>query len=140
MKMIEHNLHDNVFRTRLNIVIVADTDEWGKWLDKAGFTGERHEHKTKEAMYYRVLPEDNTLGNNWSVIFLRKQDMSHLVHELVHFIFNTFDSAGVPTRIENDEIFAYYMEYWVNSVREEWSELRQSKRKAVNSKKTSLKA
>lgn len=124
MRIIECNLNDNVYRVSLCVVVCLDTSEWDEWLNSVGYTDERHDHKSKSAMYYRLTPDNNKMKNNNSVIFLRNQDIATLVHELTHFVFNTLDEKGVPIRIENDEAFAYYIEYWVNEVRNEWSQAR----------------
>ena len=114
-------LFDEVYRVGLNIVICSNTDEWGNFLDSIGFTGERLDHVSQDAVYYRVNNENNKNGNNTNVIFLRTKNFSALLHELIHLTFNAFDEKGIPTRVENDEAFAYYVESWFTRVRKAWS-------------------
>lgn len=123
MKIITHNLHDNIYRTSLCILICPDTTEWDKWLDNIKYSGERIQHKHSDGAYYRILAEDNGDGLNTNIIFLCRKNFSILSHELIHFIFRTFTEKGIPLRVENDEAFAYYLEFWINLVREEWKRL-----------------
>lgn len=124
MKIIEHNLHDNLYRVQLYVVICPDSEEWSKWLDKPeiAYTGERINHSGSAAAFYRIKPDE--ARGNFNVIFLRSRNFATLCHELSHFIIYTFEEKGIPISEENTEAFAYYFEYWINTVREEWKRLR----------------
>lgn len=124
MKLIEHDLHDNVYRTHLYIVICPDPLEWNKWLARPdiAFTGAQIDHSGTEAAYYRVKP-DESKNCNFNVIFLRHKNLATLCHELSHFIIYTFDEKSIPISEENTEAFAYYFEYWINTIRQEWKRL-----------------
>ena len=111
---------DEVYRVALNVVICQDRKMWDKWLDDIGFTADRIDHERVNGCYYRILPDNNSAGANSNVIFLRTKNLSDLLHECTHLVFNQFAEKGVPIRVENDEAFAYYLEYWFNKVRKEW--------------------
>lgn len=44
----------------------------------------------------------------WMPIFSH----SVLAHELTHLVMHTFNQTGVMIDIDNEEAFAFYMEYW----------------------------
>lgn len=117
-----YSLHDNVYRTALELMVSPDPSEVDKWLDMIGFTGERHEHASRNAMYYRIKPDENRDKENCTFIWLREKHIPSLAHELTHFIFGEFEEKGIPLSAENDEVFAYYMEFWLNMVLDEWED------------------
>jgi hypothetical protein len=125
MKIIEHSLHDNLYHTHLYIVICPDPNEWRKWLEKPdiGYTGVKFDHSGSAAAFYRITPEESK-NCNFNVIFLRNKNFATLCHELSHSIIYTFNKKGIPISEENTEAFAYYFEYWINTVRAEWKKLR----------------
>ncbi|MBI5117579.1 hypothetical protein HZA56_13970 [Candidatus Poribacteria bacterium] len=136
MKIIEHDLHDNLYRTHLYLVICEDPAEWAEWLKKPeiAYTGEQINHSGSEAAFYRIKPDESD-DCNFNVIFMRRMHIPTLCHELSHFIIYTFDEKSVPISEENTEAFAYYFEFWMNTILEEWRELvRQPKQLPVNNK------
>ena len=40
-------------------------------------------------------------------------DYNGIVHETMHLIKRIFECMGIPFNLENDEIMAYYQNYWV---------------------------
>jgi len=119
MKFTEVLLDDKVYKVSLTVVVCPDIAQWNRSLDDVGYTGDRGTDAA-DARYYRLTPDNNKMKHDTSVIFLRTKKMGPLVHELAHFVFNVFDDRGVEVRIENDEAFAYYLEYWTNGVLDAW--------------------
>ncbi len=59
------------------------------------------------------------IEHEWQwIIILRTNSLSTLSHELVHLVMHVFDNRAIPINIHNDEIFAYYYQYYFNIVRE----------------------
>ena len=58
----------------------------------------------------------------WYIVF-RTQDISVIAHELIHLIFYICDDRWIPTRIENDETFAYLMWYYMKEI-VEWLKIK----------------
>jgi len=44
-----------------------------------------------------------------------KNDWDAMVHETVHLVKRIFEIMGIPFTPENDEIIAYYQNYWVRT-------------------------
>jgi len=111
---------DEVYRVALNVVICSDTTEWDRWLDDIKFDkSERLDHTKVDGIYYRLLPE-HCNGSNGNLIMIKTKNFPVLIHEISHLIFQVFDEKGVPLRLENDEAFAYYLEFWFNKIRKAW--------------------
>jgi len=51
-----------------------------------------------------------------TVIWMPKFSLSVLAHELVHLVMATFNRASVPIAYDNEEAFAFYMEYWFREI------------------------
>jgi hypothetical protein len=49
-------------------------------------------------------------------IYLKNINHQILVHELVHFVFHIFDVCWIPTNVDSDEAFAYYMDYYYGMI------------------------
>ncbi len=61
--------------------------------------------------------QDDSLGMfyaEWKKCHLYLKDINHqtLVHELAHFVFYVFDYCWVKVWYDNDEAFAYYLDYY----------------------------
>lgn len=115
------NMFDPVYRVVLSVIIDRDPESSNRWLDDAGYTGERSDPNTKEGQFYALTNDNMKDGGASQFIWLRKKDLNTLSHELLHFVMYVFNDKNVPIRYENDETFAYYFEYWFNRVRKEWN-------------------
>lgn len=122
MTVTEIQLFDKVYRNSLTLLLTADPLEVDKYLDDIGFAGDRLDHATKQAAYYRIRPEENHQDNNGNLIWMRSKNIPCLVHELSHFIIQEFDDKTIPITLENDEVFCYYVEFWTNEVIESWQD------------------
>lgn len=49
-------------------------------------------------------------------IYLREINHQTLVHELIHFVMYVFDYCWVNISYKNDEVFAYYMDYYYGMI------------------------
>lgn len=63
-------------------------------------------------------PDDHEKGMSFRMIWVKDNSLATLVHEITHLVMFTFDSAGIPIREVNSEIFAYHMEFWFNKLRQ----------------------
>jgi len=45
----------------------------------------------------------------------KSDDYNGMVHETIHLVKRVFEIMGVPFTAENDEIIAYYQNYWVRT-------------------------
>ncbi len=43
-------------------------------------------------------------------------DISILCHEVNHFVFHALNFAGIAHNKEADEVYAYYVEYWMKTL------------------------
>ena len=64
------------------------------------------------ALTHTVVRKNNVL--NYFVVWVQKADgYGDMVHETLHLTKRIFDLANVPFNSDNDEIIAYYQNYWV---------------------------
>lgn len=51
------------------------------------------------------------------VIWCRKsRNIQVIAHEAAHLVFAVFKDRGIPTTQQNQETFAYYLDYWVGVI------------------------
>lgn len=106
--MTEWHFEEKVYR-RWVVLMVCPWEELVEEMRKAKYI--YVDEMIKAAGYNIRLSYDNS-DHNYTVIWMPKFSSSVLAHELVHLIMATFDRAGVPIGLENEEAFAFYMEYW----------------------------
>lgn len=63
----------------------------------------------------RWLCSWSNITNRW-YITVNWFDVAGIAHEVVHLIFQLFDSRRIPTRSENDEIFWYHMTFYMDEI------------------------
>jgi hypothetical protein len=64
----------------------------------------------------RILPDEHKKGFTFWILWYDGQSVISLAHEAVHLAMGTLDDRGIPTRIENEEIIAYHVGFWVNVI------------------------
>ena len=109
---------EETFGTYLNLYINCTTEELTRSLQRK--IGDKNFKLEDDNMSGRtfVLQKDNNYHRiiwicnfDWSV---RSQAL--LVHELVHFTTQVFEDKGLPISRKEDEVMAYYMEFWVKTI------------------------
>lgn len=65
---------------------------------------------------YNVRLRFDNSDVQFTVIWLPKMSQATLVHELVHFTMDTFYNANIPISYQNEEAFAYYIEYLIREI------------------------
>lgn len=103
-KFKQYNIVDPIYRAPL-CVFTGNIDLIKKHLIKCGFPD-----------YGEVQDAKFVPHNGMRAIILRDKSTTTLAHELVHYVFNVFDSRNIPISLENDEAFAYYFEMTLENV------------------------
>ena len=69
---------------------------------------DKHLGKTAE------IADTNSMLPEGFLIWVKEPGMYHtMVHECIHLVNKIFQYHGIPFNSENDEIIAYYQNYWV---------------------------
>jgi hypothetical protein len=69
------------------------------------------------------LPEEG-IKSSWLLVWINKDDDYHaMVHETVHLVKRIFGIMGIAFDETNDEMIAYYQNYWV---RKFWNKMSKS--------------
>ena len=116
--MRQWHFFDKVYRVWVTLVI-STPEEFKSFMEDSEYNDldsiENLVGVAQGAMV-RVYPEDNSLGNNSTVIWLPKWDSGTLVHEISHLVMQVFDDCLVPISKDNTEVFAFYSEFWWNTI------------------------
>jgi len=117
--MKEWHFYDRVYRSWV-VVVIGTAEEFIKFMD--GTTYKYCEDLQPNSSGYCItLNGDNTTNGNYAtIIWLKRKEYACLVHELSHLVMQIFDDKGVPLRNENTEAFAYYIEFWFNTITRAW--------------------
>lgn len=69
-----------------------------------------------------TLKQSNQELRNWGVKEMdegAETEVHYLVHEVVHLVMHIFTDRGIPINCDNEEIFAYHVDYWTQVIMEE---------------------
>lgn len=111
--MTEWHLEEKVYK-RWVVLMICPYEELLEELRKVEFTD--IDDMTVSAGYNIRLTPDNSKTSH-TIVWMPKFDEPNLVHELSHLVMATFSRAGVPITYENEEVFAYYLEYWFREMK-----------------------
>ncbi len=117
-------LTEPTLRTTVLVIKGGNKEQAYEAMRKAGIKKSRISDDvfygdTAQGFFYDVLSDDHRKGHSFKVIYYDGQTDSDLIHEIIHLVFCAFDKAGIPTRRENDEIFAYHVGYWFDVITKE---------------------
>jgi len=108
-KIIENNILDYTVQ-----VHIAETDkefdDTIKWLNTIDDIECEWTHKDVWWMY-----SWSRITKRWYII-VNWFNISEISHEITHLIFQLFSDRWIPLRVENDEIFAYHMWYYMREI------------------------
>jgi len=106
--MKEWHFEEKVYKRRV-VLMVGTHEEFIAAMHKAKYI--YVDDLVKSGGYNIRLTYENS-DCSMTIVWLPKFSGGSLAHELVHLVMNTFDNANVPIAYDNEEAFAYYMEYW----------------------------
>jgi len=116
MKIIK--IENEIFWFTTEVVLCANDKEFDSYSKKAHVKLSMEELPTSEThnWYY--------VNYKWQwIIVMRKLLLDTMTHELIHLVFRLLDDRWVPTRVENDEVFAYTVWYYVRKI-VEWFKIK----------------
>jgi hypothetical protein len=110
--MKEWHFQEKVYK-RWVVLLIGPWDELLSELRKVNY---RYvdELELAAGMNIRLNPENS--DENYTLIWMPKWTTAVLVHELSHLAMATFDRASVSISFENEEAFAFYLEYWFSEI------------------------
>lgn len=109
-----HFVTDPIYKFNVNVVVGMTYAEFIDYANKCtGGTVEvtTREKKTVNACFYH--DDDKGWFFIW-VPFRVKKDS--IAHEIVHLIMRMFHIKDVPIAIQNEETFAYHLQWWFKEV------------------------
>ena len=105
-------VHNPVFGLNTEFVLCSSDKEFDKYIEntnkKIPKINLRFSSETHNWFFFKYKWK-------WMVVF-RTQNIWTIAHELVHLIFEICEDRWIPTRIENDEVFAYMMWFYITEV------------------------
>lgn len=114
--MIEWHFFDKVYRSWVTLV-VGEPEDFYSFMERCGYKEmEALKEGSTTGWCIHLNSDNNDMGNDCFVVWMRKFEMGTFVHELTHLTMMIFDDKGVPVRGENTEAFAYYTEFWYNEI------------------------
>lgn len=81
---------------------------------KLHMTPENYKHYASDKSFDAVFYHNSKL-DSW-FLFLWSKDIPVLAHEVLHIITRLCDSRWIPIRLENDEIMAYLMSWYMREI------------------------
>lgn len=126
---LELHFFDEVYRAYV-IYVICPREQLRPLLKGYGYKEDLAEELRDNASGYCILLDAETStvkGQNCFVVWQRERHLPCLVHELTHLTMMIFDTHDVPIRIENQEVFCYYVEHWVKRITELWRVPREKK-------------
>lgn len=106
--MIEWHFEEKIYR-RWVVLMICPWEELLESLRESNYA--YVDEMTRSAGMNIRLTLDNS-DQTCTVIWMPEYSAGVLAHELVHLVMATFDRAAVPISYDNEEVFAFYMEYW----------------------------
>lgn len=112
--MKEWHFFDKVYR-RWVVLFIGSFEDFKKELEANGYK-DMEDLQDCKGMCVDLLPENNTAGQNATIVWLKEWELATLVHEITHLVMMLFDQVLVPISRDNTESFAFYAEYWFTEI------------------------
>jgi hypothetical protein len=112
--MREWNFQEKVYK-RWVVLMIGPFDELLEALRKENYKYVDEVEDMRPAGINVRLSYDNS-DRNYTIIWMPKFSSSVLVHELSHLVMATFNKTDIPITYDNEEAFAFYMEYWFGEI------------------------
>lgn len=106
--MRQWHFEEKVYKRWVVLVICS----WDELLEQLKESEYKYIDDVPEAAGYNFRFDLENSNQTCTMIWMPKFSGAVLAHELVHLVMHTFEGAGVPIGIENEEAFAFYYEYW----------------------------
>lgn len=112
-------IYEPIFQTNLFLVFDCDFKEAEKCLKKNKINTNLNGCAGQMGVYdYNY--EDGRIQRRY-YIFVRKEKKANievltLIHELSHLVFRSLEDCGIRINVENDEVFTYYLEYFLSKI------------------------
>ena len=134
--MKEISINDPVYKTCLR-VWVCPKEDLNKFLSEWGLEDVEETQDSTAGRLIRIANGDSKTdpNANMTLIWLKKWDISTLIHELSHHVIRTFHEKDIPINWDNTEAFAYYLEYWYKAVIDGKKRLSQQDTSGLKAKK-----
>lgn len=110
--MIEWHFEEKVYK-RWMVLMIGPFEELIEELKKSKY---KYVDDMPRAGGYNIRLNLENSEETCTIVWLPKFSLAPLAHELTHLVMHTFNQTGVPIGIDNEEGFAFYMEYWLGEI------------------------
>lgn len=110
--MKEWHFEEKVYKRWLTLVI-CPADEFVDAMRKVHYDDVENLHPGG-GLNMRLNYENSDVAAVY--IWLPRMGQATLAHELLHYVLHTFYKNGVPIHYDNEEVLAYYLEYWMREI------------------------
>lgn len=119
-----YEVKEPMFKSGLTVLVNCSWDELKEYLEDRNLVGNRDEdidsHRNSIGCLFHLQFKDDKDENRMYLLWQKKfswtiEDIGTFVHELMHFTTAILDDKGIPIRYENDEVMAYFQEYYIKS-------------------------
>lgn len=110
--MTEWHFRDKVYRRWL-VVMICPWEELVEDLRKQDYI---YVDELERAGGMNIRLDLNNSSQTCTIIWMPQYSASVLVHEIVHLVMWTFDKCQVIISLDNEEVFAFYTEFWFTEI------------------------
>lgn len=115
--IIKKTFYDSIFQARLFFFCSNNDEEIKSALEKwIGLKDSYHLFENCFGKFLKITENTKNGEVHSYIVFIREPNPSILVHELVHCVNNIFEDRGIKYSAENDEQYAYYIEYLFDTI------------------------
>lgn len=110
--------HEGIFNVHLLFVYDCKASEAQEYLRKNNIYTNLVAEKGETGKYIVKRNKDWEQERYYIYLEKSKNDITPiLLHELCHLVFFALRDCGIEIHKDNDEIVAYYLEYWFNKLK-----------------------
>lgn len=107
---------DTLYDVTLVLICGGTSIQAERKLKKLGAISFQSSSVTALSWFYNVEASNQINGHNFRVIWWNGDEISFLVHELLHLVMNVFDAKDIIISWQNDEPMAYYIDFWTELI------------------------
>ena len=105
-------LYDPVFLADVTFLYGGSISDLTSWYNKKKITSDCDPKLQGYVELLDYTKKDKTVERSY-IIRIEEKDFYTLSHECIHLVRHILDDRGIPFSPQNDEVIAYYHNYWL---------------------------